>query len=113
MVIKIALCSVLETTLFVWELLHDFRLTLHLRFKSYCQRAMVASTQTSITDAQKGAFVFEKGVAFVIKGSGVAYDMLTDVCTRSKCNFTGAALTVLKLSNLGRIEGEVSCLCIT
>lgn len=77
------------------------------RFKDYCQKVMAASKELPISDAERGAFRFKEGAAFIVEASSVTHDLLTDVCTSNKCNFTGAALAIIDTTTLEEIDGDV------
>ena len=67
----------------------------------------MASTQPSTSDVERGTFCFKEGVAFLVESSTTTYDLCTDICTNSKCNFTGSTLTFLYTNELERVDGDV------
>ena len=68
-----------------------------------------------LQNVDRGVFCFEEATAYLVESSSPTYDLCTDVCTGNKRNFTGAALTVVKTSELERVDGDVCgfCICIT
>ena len=76
---------------------------------------MLVQTQPSTSAVDRGVFCFEEATAYLVESSSPTYDLCTDVCTDNKRNLTGAALTVVKTSELEGVDGDVRgfCICIT
>ena len=63
--------------------------------------------QPSTTDFESGTFCFKEGAAFIVESTTATYDLCTEICTKSRFNFTGSALTFIQTSQLERFDGDV------
>jgi len=68
------------------------------------------TAQPSTTDFESGTFCFKEGAAFIAE-SITTYDLCTEICTNSRFNFTGSAVTFIQTSQLERFGGDVRRLC--
>ena len=69
--------------------------------------------QPSASLTEREAFYSKEGVVIcLIESSTATHDVCAGVCMENKCSFTGSALTLLKMSELERVDGDVRRLFI-
>ena len=56
-------------------------------------------------------FRFNEGIEFIVESAVATHDLFPDVCTSNKHNFTGAALTLTRITSNGNVDGDV-CRCV-
>ena len=68
---------------------------------------MSATQKKTSSNTERGVFRFNEGIAFIVERAVVTHDLFPDVCTSNKHNFTGAALTLTRITSNGNVDGDV------